>query len=129
MIKNPLLHRLTLFAALLPLLAAGCAGMDIDQTMGYAKAAGQASAAVMPISLEEEAEIGQAVAARVAGRYGVLNSGTNGNILVTVDLANEVLLLRQRLVLRDIDNDFRWECRLEGGIVGASKRAGEQHGR
>jgi predicted Zn-dependent protease len=71
MTRAAILPRLALFAALLPLLAAGCAGMDMEQTMGYAKAAGQAAAAVKPFSLEEEVEIGQAVAARVAGRYGV----------------------------------------------------------
>jgi predicted Zn-dependent protease len=73
MMKVTIPTRLALLATLIPLLAGGCAGMDIEQTMGYAKAAGQASAAIMPVSLEEEAEIGQAVAARVTGRYGVLN--------------------------------------------------------
>lgn len=73
MIKDPILSRLALLAAFLPLLAAGCAGMDIEQTMGYAKAAGQAAAAVKPFSIAEEVEIGQAVAARVAGRYGIVN--------------------------------------------------------
>jgi predicted Zn-dependent protease len=77
MMKNTILTRLVLLAGVLPILAAGCSGMDINQTMEYAKAAGQASAAVMPISLEEEAEIGQAVAARVAGRYGVVDDAAH----------------------------------------------------
>ena len=47
MTRATILSRLTLFAALLPLLA-GRAGMDIDQAMSYAKAGGQAAGIVRP---------------------------------------------------------------------------------
>ncbi len=64
--------RLLPLLALLPCLGS-CAGMSFGQGYQLAQAALSTAKAIIPISEEEEAQIGKAVAARVAGRYGLLD--------------------------------------------------------
>jgi predicted Zn-dependent protease len=68
---RPARRALALLAPAALLALAGCANMDLSQGLALAKAAKSTAAAVIPISLEEEIQIGRAVSARVAGRYGL----------------------------------------------------------
>ncbi len=58
--------------ALLPLLQA-CANINLSQGLSLAQAAGSAAKAIIPISRDEEIQVGRAVAARVIGRYGLVD--------------------------------------------------------